>query len=184
MKLTHDEMLQLWKLVNAYEPLRADCTVTRSDGIDLDGLLTVEMQAWYDNLLDTAPIEMLCPHDISSRAILTININGHAEIELPADCRRLIEVKLSCWHRPAAIIAEPDAATINRQSSPFTRGGAMEPVALMLHGRLMLYSIPDGTTSIPRVERLIAVTKPQDGTYELAERAILDIKTHAAIWDT
>lgn len=56
--LTRQEMLAQWKLRRALEPLRADCTAQRNDGIDLDRYLTEEMRSWYLRMLDTAPVEM------------------------------------------------------------------------------------------------------------------------------
>ena len=36
IKLSSSEMLAQWKLRRGFEPLRADCVISRADGIDLD----------------------------------------------------------------------------------------------------------------------------------------------------
>ena len=52
MKLTLDqtEMLALWKRRHFIEPLRADCTIERTDGIDIDARCREEMRALYDEM--------------------------------------------------------------------------------------------------------------------------------------
>ena len=61
MKLTHEQMLELWMMRRYGETPRCDAAVTRTDGIDLATLAAAEMRAWYLALLDEGPRELLYP---------------------------------------------------------------------------------------------------------------------------
>lgn len=178
--LTADEMLAHWRLARGLEPLRADSTVTRTDGVDLDALLMIEIRAWYLNLLDTAPEPMICVDDMAAVTPVIALPDGTAEVSLPPRTRRVLEVKLAGWERPARIVrpADPDAPRLLAlQASPWSRGGCCRPVAVMEAGRLRLYSLPEadggGGASTPVLESLRVVVEPADSdTFRLDTRAL------------
>ena len=66
--LTPDEMLERWRLYRAMEPLRADCVVERTDGLDIDTILRIQMRAWYLDLSTWHPGLCFClkPMDLPS----------------------------------------------------------------------------------------------------------------------
>lgn len=169
LRLTTDEMLNQWRLCRALEPLRLDCTVERLDGIDADKYLLDEMNGWYLKLLDTAPAEMLTLTDISKDVTVESKVDGEGVIKLPERCRRVMEIQLGCWQRPARIV-EPDSPTAQLQDNPYSRGGTAEPVAVKRHRRLHLYSIPPETEA--EIAALYCVMEPEEGFYEMDERAL------------
>ncbi len=175
IKLSIDEMLNQWRLRRALEPLRSDCTVERLDGIDLDVLLRNEINDWYRNLLDTAPVEMLVVTDISAMVALSKRGDGSATIRLPERCRRVVEVMLDCWEQPARIV-EADTITAQMQENPYSRGGITAPVAVKRHGRLQVYSIPSNVDG--KIASLQCVLEPEEGFYEMDERALSTIESY------
>ncbi|MDE6490780.1 MAG: hypothetical protein K2L49_06440 [Muribaculaceae bacterium] len=169
MKITYtsQQMLEEWKLRRAIGPMRADCTVTRSDGIDLDALLTAEMRGWYLRLLDTAPPEMLAPEDISALVEITIDsTTGALIVILPPQCRRVIEVKLKGWTTPAAP-RQPDRYLSRLTANPFTSPDIHRPVAIAGYRSLTLLPL---TSALP--ESLIAVMDHGDDIYTFDQRAL------------
>ncbi len=175
LRLTTEEMLNQWRLRRALEPLRNDCTVERLDGTDTDELLRNEMHDWYLNLLDTAPTEILTLTDISGEVVLKTNPDGSATVELPERCRRVEEITLDCWQQPATITRQ-DSLLAKLQRNPYSRGGTVEPVAVKHHGKLQLYSIPEGVDA--SIESLYCVMEPDEGFYEMDERALSLIESY------
>jgi|GEM_PF-6171539 len=53
--LTRAEMLELWRNYRTGEPLRLDCTVTRTDGTDFDAVLAAETSAAAAAWISGAP---------------------------------------------------------------------------------------------------------------------------------
>lgn len=174
MKLSTEEMLHQWRMRRALEPLRSDCVVQRADGIDLDPLLKMEMRDWYLNLIDTAPIEMLAPEDICADVALVVKSDGSAEVALPERCRRVVEVRLEEWDR-AAHIVKPGSRQARCQQSRYSRGGAVEPVAIVENGSMRLYSV---LSSAPKLVKLLCVVEPEDGYYTFDERALATITNY------
>lgn len=174
MKFSAEEMLYQWRLRRALLPMREDCTVTRYDGIDLDSLLRLQMRDWYLNLLDTAPLEMLTLTDISADIAVVRRDDGLDTVTLPGNCRRLVEFRLEEWERPAEIVADPHSPVAVMQTNPFSRGGACRPVAVCHNNTLYLYSV---TSAVPKIAKALAVMLPEDGTFEMNERALSLIPT-------
>lgn len=177
LTLSTPEMLSQWRLRRQLEPLRSDCTVLRSDGIDLERLLTAEMRDWYLTLLDTAPLEMLAVTDIAGETALQVNgsDNCHATVLLPERCRRVVSVMLGNWQRPAVVTA-PGSVLARCQDSPYSRASAHSPVAVLEPGQLRLYGGID-PFSPPEIASLKCVLVPPDGYYVLDERALSLIPT-------
>lgn len=171
LNLSSEEMLGVWKLKRYFEPLRSDCELSRTDGVDLDRLQMMEMREWYLNLLDNGELSLLEVSDIARDVALKYQSDGSATIALPAECRRVVEVKLEGWQR-AAIIAGPDSPIAALQRSPYSRGRSEEPVAVVNQGYLHIYT-PPSTDS--RISSLKCVAEPADGSYRFDERALATI---------
>lgn len=107
LNLTRSEMLRLWKRIRAIEPLRLDCTADRTDGPDVDSLLTDQMRAWYLNLLDNAPESRIAPCECADSAQVEFSDSATAIVKAPSGCRRILSVRFSGWDFPVKISDEP-----------------------------------------------------------------------------
>lgn len=110
-------MLALWKRRHFIEPLRADCTIERTDGIDLDARLREEMRAWYLDLLRHGPVEALAPAEIAGECRAVVSPEGVTELILPAGVERVLSVQLSGWCRAATVIADPRHPAVRLQET-------------------------------------------------------------------
>lgn len=173
IKLSSDEMLAQWKLRRGFAPLRVDCMITRSDGVDLDELLRLEMRDWYLNLLSTAQVEMLATTNIADDIAIVPMSDGEATVMLPQNCRRIVEFQLEGWERPAIILTDASSREAFMQQNPFARGNSVQPIALKHGNRLFLYTVPQNQQ--PKITRAIAVMEPTDGSYEMDETALSTI---------
>lgn len=166
-------MLRIWKLKRYHEPLRSDCELERGDGADLSGLQLMELREWYLNLLDRGDLSMVRVSNIAKEVSLKSQSDGSATVALPAECRRVIEVKVEGWNRSAEPVT-PDSTTAQLQASEFSRGGCRAPVAVVHNGYLHLYTPPSASS---RLETLKCVMEPSDGQYELDESALATIES-------
>lgn len=98
--LTRAEMLTLWRTIRTAEPLRLDCTVTRTDGPDHTAALEAEMRARYLDLLDSGPERCLAPVDMASVASVVNLTPEIVTVTLPADVRRVLRVRFAGWATP------------------------------------------------------------------------------------
>jgi hypothetical protein len=161
-------MLKMWRLRRYREPLRDDCSVTHTDGLDTDRLLTMEMREWYINLLDTADTRLLDITDIAADVALKANSDGSATVALPAECRRVVEVNIDGWKRPATI-TPADTHLASLQLSEMSRGGAADPVAVARPGSLTLYTPPSAQSKLTSLK---CIAEPADGSYRFDELAL------------
>lgn len=174
MKLTLDqsEMLALWKRRHFIEPLRDDCAIERTDGIDLDARLREQMRAWYLDLLRHGPVEALAPTEIARDCRAVVSPDGTVDLVLPPGVERVLGVQLSGWSRPATVITDPAHPAVRLQENPFSRGGTEAPVALWLPGsetvRLASPAVAAGT---PVASVLAAVDAGPD-LYSFDEQAV------------
>ncbi len=170
--LTAEQMLSRWKLSRYFEPLRSDCLITRTDGIDLDRLLMQEIDAWYITQLHSLPIEHLPLTDITARLSPIRTDDGAAMVALPDDVLRIASVMVDGWLRPPQIITDMSTPMAMAQSSPMARGGCAAPVVVVTQRRMMLYTPPPGDISLSSVS---AVVLPHDNTYYLTPTLLSDI---------
>ncbi len=166
--LTSDEMLERWRLYRAMEPLRADCVVERTDGLDIDTILRIQMRAWYLDLLDFADPVRLAPVDVAPRSMLLPEADGSAVITLPPDCRRLLELKVEGWEIPATLTV-PGTQLALEQMNPYTRGSCHAPVAVVNRFRCRIYPLPSPGAAI---EWALAAVAPADGSYSMDDSAL------------
>lgn len=171
INLSSDEMLDLWRLNCALLPLREDCVVERADGIDIDLLLHRRIRDWYLNLLDTAPVNLLAVTDIADQVAPRPLSDGSVAVDLPERCRRVVEVTLEGWNRPATIVDSAQLPVVTWQLNPYAMGSPDAPVAVVYDNSLRLYSAPQ-SPSPPRLSSLRCIIEPDDGTYRLHEQAL------------
>lgn len=166
--LSADEMLRLWKQTAMYETPRLDCSVERTDGIDLDAMLAARIDAWYARLLLEAPANALPLSEIAPMLTPVTLPCGAAEVSLPEGTVRVVSVMMDGWTRPAAVTADPLSPIALRQLNPFGRSGCAAPVAVVYpDSRMMLYSPPAGIK--PSLSSVTAVIKPADGSYLMTD---------------
>lgn len=169
--LTSAEMLRLWKETAMYETPRLDCAVERTDGIDLDQMLSRRIDAWYARQLLEAPADILPLSEIAPRLTPVRLPCGAAEVGLPEETVRIVSVMMEGWGRPALVTADPASPLAVRQLNPFGRSGCAAPVAVVHpDSRMMLYSPPPAIT--PRLLSVTAVMRPADGSYILTDPLI------------
>lgn len=172
-----EQLVQMFALRRGYEPLRADCSVVRSDGVDLQQLLAHEVRSRYASALMTLAIECLPTDDVSSQTRLVVLPDGSGVIDLPENAVRTGEVKLSSWVTGVTPTAE-DGCIVQSQSNQWSRGGRYEPVAVERGNRLYVYS-PDPKGDA--VETLMVVRMPgMNEPYAMTEpllNAIININT-------
>lgn len=140
MKVTYtrSEMLALRRTMTGHEPLRNDCTIEVTEGIDTDELFLHQLRAWYLNLLDHGPREWIAPENIASAATASPLSPSGSRIVLPDYCRRVFEVRLQGWITSVHVEAADKLPKImNRQQNPFSAATVFHPVAVQIPG-------PDG----------------------------------------
>lgn len=127
--LSKSEMLELWRNLRAAEPIRLDCTVGRTDGVDYDEFLEREMRAWYLDLLDNGNESQLATVDVAAQAQTVVG-NGLTVVEAPSDCRRILRVQFSDW--TAAIAPNDELTTVEAcAGNPFS----LRPKAARINNR-------------------------------------------------
>jgi hypothetical protein len=165
--LTQEEMLNRWRLYRAMEPLRSDCTAERSDGIDLDSILTMQMRAWYLDLLDCGDPRHVARTDVKERTTVTNMGDGSGLLTLPDDCRRLLALRMDGWERDARIV-EPNSPLALAQLNPFTCGTRWAPVAIVDRQRCRIYPLPTSAT----IKWAYGAVAPTDGSYTMNDSAL------------
>ena len=166
VSLTRRQMLDRWMLAKGFGPMRTDATVTRSDGLDLEAAMEADMRAWYLRILDTAPAPMLPLDTIAPRTTIAVISDTLAYLSPPADCRRIISLRLHGWHNDALIVGS-STPQARREDNPISRGGLWHPVAVLdPGGRISVRALPGGTC---RIEHLVAVTDPGPDIYRFDE---------------
>ncbi len=176
IEMTKDEMLAIWMRQHFLEPLRADCVMSRIDGVDLEAIAVDEMRRWYVRMLGEAPAGMLAPSDIALTVSMRRAPQGTGIIVLPDNVVRVLAVKLSTWEREATIVAGGSALG-RRQGNRYSRGGVADPVAVLSPGgRLELFSL-GSEVSVPMVETLLVVEDPGPERYVMDERLLGEMDT-------
>lgn len=178
MNLSENEMLALWRQVMNIDVNRTNCQVEVDDGIEIDALLRTHIKQWYDNLLETAPLQWLPQTDVASQAVATANSEGVVNIELPNGCVRLSQLMLQGWQQPVTQFHQPDDDVALMQTSPYLRGALCNPVAVLYEQSVMAYSIEPGTQ--PVVTQLLAVMRNDAGKYVFSRSAIATIPQFGA----
>ena len=107
--LSKDEMLERFRLARGLEPLRSDCAVEVTDGVDLDGMLAEQLRRRYAELLSSGRPELLVSEDVAG-ALSEVNAlrEGLGEVVMSDACARVLEIRLDGWTRPATV--EPPEA--------------------------------------------------------------------------
>lgn len=177
MTLTHEQMLELWKLHSGLEPALAEASVSRFDCLDVDRLLSLKMRAWYVDLMrrgDTAYVE---PVEIVDRLKFKRTRDKHALVaRLPPDVVCVISTKLDGFRPPVSAPAldadsvESKMATRRGAHACLTRRAAPpKPDAWVAEDNLIVDYF-DIEARVPW--SVMAITDPGDELYRLTEAAL------------
>ncbi|MEE0977903.1 MAG: hypothetical protein UH625_00680 [Muribaculaceae bacterium] len=155
---TKQQILEEFRLRRYLEPVRTDCVIQRTDGVDTSRKLMMEIDQWYANLLRTAPPEWLKTEEIATDVTLSVvSGTGAVTLTLPADVCRVVSLTIEGNATPITPILQPSEHLIRLQQSPFTRGGRVCPVAFMPHpGSITLFA-HDANGYPPELASVIAV---------------------------
>lgn len=173
LRITKEEMLKRRRIAAGLEPLRSDCSVERTDGIDIDAMLESSMRQAYLKLLDTAPPHLVASTGLMASTELVPGSGNGTLVTLPASCRRAFTVRLSGWELAADVLPSSQAMhVIGRQLNPFTRATPAAPVAVLMPGdeggaQQKIMAWPAGATA-----EITAAIDPGDHIYILDEAAL------------
>lgn len=135
--------------------------VEREDPDTADLIIQRAIDRWYEQLLATAPASELPLSDLADKVKPVDKGDGVVEVTLPDNFVRLVSVKCSDWLVPATSITPADSPIGRMQCSKYVRGGCNSPVAMSFSPRkLTLF-----TSRTCKLDHLIVVTRPADGTY-------------------
>lgn len=173
LTLDRRQMTARWLQLTRLEPLRADCVVTRTYGIDLEALAASEARLWYVALLGRGPLRWLRVAEMADDATLESADDGSVTVILPKNCVRPVSVELHGWERPAPVVAA-DSPEAWLQTNPFSRGGVARPVAVSQPGgRLQIFSPPAAGQA--RLKSLRGVADPGEDTFIFDEEALTTV---------
>lgn len=138
-------------------------------------------QATYhavQSLLEELPLRLLLPKASSASAVATSD--GGSTITLDSDFLKFVEVRLNTWKGTLSELMDPDSEEARRQRSPWSRGTAEKPKAMLDYsasGALTLYCWPTGTRTIlnyiPKASKNVADTEISCAIRDEAERYII-----------
>lgn len=184
MKITKSsaELREYVRTLAGLTPMRADCVIEYTDGIDVDAMIDSRLRQWYIKLLAEGPRELLAEQDLAAGA--SVSVGGApasgCTVRLPGSCVRVFELKLSSWQHPVVILgAEALGKVVECQRNPFTRATPESPVAVMAPGGRSVFAWPSDTT----VGALSGVSDTDDGTYSMDEAALDRLENFAKTLD-
>ncbi len=177
--LSKAQMLKRCRTAGGLEPLRADCSIELTEGIDADAMLELRLRKWYLDLLDTGPRELVAADNISAMVSVSAVSEGEAGgalLNMPAMCRRVFDVKLRGWCKAVEVLpASEYDRVLSCQLNPFTAATVERPVAIALPGNTsgaapQVMAWPAGAA--PQAVTVTAAIDPGEDYYTLDERAL------------
>lgn len=185
-KYSQLEMLNIWKrklgLKSSYR------SVGISDLSELDKRLLQDIDAWYDEVLHSAPVEKLPREDLAGEAYSTYLTDNSVQVLLPARGIRLVAVKLREWEVEESETVSPWSDTARLQRNKLTRATSEDPVIVARPGKLILHGIrdpyseeePSGPIKVPGLAKpelqvLEMVVRPEDGSYVMDQSILRHI---------
>lgn len=166
------DMLALWKLSRYYEPMRCDCEVTRTDAINLDSLLSLEMRSWYASMLTRLEGADLPLTDVTDLLSVT-PVEGGLAAAIPEKVMRVVTVEVEGWTSPARIVTDLTQPLNVALTNPFSCPQGASPAAEIHPGVLTLRSPQGRSLKLRRV--LAAVMPGPDGPYPLSPAMLAEL---------
>lgn len=166
LSLTRAQMLERRRLSGGLEPLRSDCTIEYTDGIDIDLILEQELRARYVWMLDHADPSLLAVETVNGIKESEAPDNG-SKLRLPTSCRRPIDVELDGWEIAAQVMpSDMFCKILSRQGNNFRAGTPHRPVAVISPDG-DIYAWPGG-----QLKRLRGISDPGEDKYILDESGL------------
>lgn len=178
--LTKEQMLKRLRSVGGLEPLRTDCTVDVTEGVDVNAAIEPVLRARYLTLLDSGDRSAVAPDNISAmttaRSMADSVIGAYVVVTMPAVCRRVFDLKLRNWLVPVTVRPASEFDKVMAlQKNPFTAASPSQPCAVALPGALagtapQIMAWPGAAA--PQVEIAVAALDPGEDYYTLDEAAL------------
>lgn len=166
-----EELVTRWKVCRGWEPLRTDATLRRQDAIDIDAYIASKIESEYGVMLESGPLDELVVEDITQEVTVSRDADGTAVLTPGEGCKRLVEVMMEGWHRPATLVADDDNRVARRQLSPLSCGRDNHPVGVVEKGgRVRLYTLATGCALKP--VRVRGVKVPPKGMVIVSARGL------------
>lgn len=146
--LSKSELAREWRLRACPEKVVSDYSITRTDGMDIDDILDAQMDDWYRHLLHNADLDLLNPIEISDRCSLTETEDGCGYLTLPAGVLKVVTVEMEGWTGVPTITADRNSRIAKLQQSPYSKGTADSPVAVVSERRIDLYPVSGTLLSV------------------------------------
>lgn len=167
MEYSLEELVTRWKVCRGWEPLRTDATLRRQDAMDIDGYIASMLESEYGIMLESGPLEELVTEDVTGEVTVSRDADGVAVLTPGVGCRRVAEVMMEGWHRPATIVSEDDNTLSRQQLSPLSCGRDWHPVGVKERsGRVRLYSVASDRSLRPI--RVLGVKEPPAGVVKVS----------------
>lgn len=166
LSLTKAQMLERRRIADGLEPLRTDCAIEFTDGIDIDRMLEHDLRARYVDMLANADPRYLAVECIEPVGLADMKPDG-VRLTLPPTCRRVFDIELDTWYRPVAV--QPLSmynAIVSWQYNEYRAATPLNPVAVLS---------PDGDILAWPEGKLVAlhgISDPGEDTYVLDESGL------------
>lgn len=158
---TNEEMLRIWCARRGILPLFS------ADGEDSTGLrlsIETEIEAWYADLLRSAPVELLPVENLTIGTEMRRLASDIIEIRWPERGVRPVSLQFTGGREPIVAFHSPESDIARLQRLPITRAGSESPVAVLGPGAVRVYgAMPQST----QIEELLMVARPADGSFSL-----------------
>lgn len=160
--LTREQMLNIWRVKRAVEPSGLNCSITRTDALDINSQLEREMRAWYMALLDEANPAMVPLTNVrdATTVLPSSDASSLLTLRLPEGTRRPLFVR---FEQPDHLIAI-NYGTLPSLSNPFD----IAPQAGWLTPREVVVRGAKGA-----LLSLLATVDPGPSSYQLDDRALV-----------
>lgn len=131
ISLNRAQMLERRRIAAGLEPLRSDCAIGFSDGIDIDSELAQDMRRRYLELLDNGDERYLLAEPVECK-VYQGECCGASMVAIDDMCRRVHDVQLDSWNRAVRVLG-PEAYddVLMRQLNCYLAATADRPVAVM-----------------------------------------------------
>lgn len=163
ISLTKAQILERCRIDGGLEPLRSDCTIEYTDGIDVDTLLLHRLRSRYLEMLDTAPLRHLAPEEVTPVSASGVGVR----MSLPQKCRRVVDVALTGWTRAVEVLPPSMlTAVLSWQENPYRAATTDFPIAVAdASGDILAW--PAGEVAV-----IHAVCDPGESVYVLDETGL------------